>query len=260
MDFNDIIDAIPQKPYYLDREYSQAIYCGDCRDILKFIPDRSIDLVFADPPFNVGKDYGESGDNRFEKLPDTGSIYVMLIARHLEKFYPMLGSRGVFINELHWRNVSASHSKRSFWSSYQPILLYGKTESYIFNTYGLRRKIKKENLRWGGYSTSPQGQYLDYWDDIPFVYAGSVHHPEAILKPNSNEKAHPCQMPTELASRAILFSSNLGTLILDPFLGSGTTLVCAKKLGRKGIGIEIEEKYCQIAKNRLSQSVMRLEG
>ncbi len=259
------------KPYYQDEWVT--IYLGDCREILPLLPDKSIDLVFADPPFNVGKRYGEVGDNRldyydwcehwmnlcFEKLADTGSIYLMLIARHLEKFYPMLGSRGVFINEIHWRNVSASHSKRSFWSTYQPILLYGKTENYIFNTYALRREIKKENLRWGGYSTSPQGQYLDYWDDIPFVYAGSVHHPEAIMKSNSNEKAHPCQMPTELASRAILFSSNLGSLILDPFLGSGTTAYCAKKLNRKCIGIEIEEKYCEIAAKRCSQSVMRLD-
>ena len=256
------------EPYYQDKWVT--IYHGDCREILPGLPDKNVQVAFVDPPFNIGKKYGKNGDKRddyygwceswidlcFAKLVDSGSIYLMLIPRHLERIYPMLGSRGIFINEIHWRNVSAAHTKRSFWSSYQPILVYGKTEDYFFDTYAQKREILKENLRWGGYSTQPRGQLLDYWDDIPFVYAGSIHHSEAIMEPLTNQKAHPCQMPNELAVRAIMFSSNENDLVLDPFLGSGTTAYCAKKLNRYSIGIEIEEKYCEIAANRCRQSVM----
>ena len=254
------------KPYYKDKWVT--IYHGDCREILPQL-DVKGDLVFIDPPFNVGKKYGRNGDRRddyynwceswidlcFAQLTNVGSIYLMLIPRHLEKIYPLLGSRGIFINEIHWRNVSAAHSKRGFWNTYQPILLYGKTENYLFNTYAQTRKNME---RWTEWFTGAKGQMQDYWDDIPFVYAGSIHHKEAILKPNSNEKVHPCQMPNELAVRAIMFSSNEGSLILDPFLGSGTTCFCAKKLNRYSIGIEIEEKYCEIAARRCSQEVMEL--
>ncbi len=257
------------KPYYQDKWVT--IYHGDCREILPQL-DVSVDLIFADPPFNVGKKYGRNGDKRndyyewccawigmcFSILKGTGSIYLMLITRHLQEIYPMMAKQGVFINEIHWRNVSANHSKRQFWGSYQPILVYGKTKDYLFNTYALTRYIKPENMRWGGYSTGPKGQLLDYWDDIPFIYAGSIAHDEAILKPLTNEKIHPCQMPEDLVGRAIVFSTNENMTILDPFLGSGTTCYCAKKLNRHSIGIEIEEKYCEIAANRCSQEVMEL--
>ena len=113
--------------------------------------------------------------------------------------------------------------------------------------------------RWTEWFTGAKGQMLDYWDDIPFIYAGSIRHKEAVMKPLTNEKAHPCQMPKELAARAIMFSSKEYEVILDPFLGSGTTAVKAKELGRHCIGIEIEEKYCEIAAKRCSQSVMELE-
>jgi site-specific DNA-methyltransferase (adenine-specific) len=79
------------------------------------------------------------------------------------------------------------------------------------------------------------------------------------LIPENGEKLHPTRKPDALMLKYMDILSPAGGLILDPFLGSGTTAVCAKKLGRKCIGIEIEEKYCEIAVKRLAQSVMRLE-
>jgi hypothetical protein len=137
-----------------------------------------------------------------------------------------------------WRNVSAFHNKRGFWSSTQLIVVFGKTDKYKFNTYAQRRKITQ--LRWGGYSSKPQGQLLDYWDDIPFVYAGSVRHPEAVIKPGTNRKVHPTQMPVNLAVRCILFSTDVGDTILDPFSGSDTTGVACIKLA--GILLESNER------------------
>jgi site-specific DNA-methyltransferase (adenine-specific) len=245
------------------------LYLGDCLDILPTLEDNSVDVVFADPPFNINKKYGDNGnDNRkdyyewcgvwiyecFRVLKDTGTFYLMTIDRHLEKKFPMMGQHGVFINLIKWRNVSASHSKRNFWNSTQPILMYGKTKDYKFNTYAERRHIKLENRRWGGYSTKPQGQLLDYWDDIPFIYAGSAAHSEAIIKPRTNEKAHPTQMPIGLAIRAITFSSDEDDIVLDCFFGSGTTGVACVQTGRNFIGIEIEPKYYDIAEKRIKEA------
>jgi len=95
----------------------------------------------------------------------------------------------------------------------------------------------------------------DVWDDIPFVYAGCIHHKEAIMAPNSNSKAHPCQMPEKLAARAILFSSDQGDIVLDPFFGSGTVPVVAAKLDRRFLAVEIEQKFCEIALSRFESDM-----
>ena len=257
------------KPYYQDEWVT--LYHGDALDILPMLMDSLGQVVFADPDFNVGKKHPSHKDNRadyyewceawidlcFRKLTNTGSIYLMTIPKHLEKLYSMLGSRGVFINEIHWRNVSASHNKRGFWNSYQPILFYGKTQDYYFDTYA---QTREQMNRWKEWFTGAKGQMLDYWDDIPFVYAGSIKHKEAIIKPLTNEKIHPCQMPTELAIRAIMFSSKESDAVVDPFAGTGTTLLAAKMLHRKALGIEIEEKYCEISAKRCSQQVFDFGG
>lgn len=247
---------------------------GDCLEVMKDMPDKSVDMVFADPPFNVGKPYGGSKNNDLRDdyydwcnnwitrcwriIKPTGSFYLMTLDKHLEKLFPMM-SVGKFVNLIKWRNVAANHSKRQYWISTQPILFYGKTDEYIFNTYGETRKIKRENLRWGGYTTGPKGTLLDYWDDIPFVYAGSIRHKEAIMEGNTNRKAHPCQMPTGLPVRTILFSTNEGDTILDPFMGSGTTLVACARLGRKGIGIELDKGYFDIAVKRVEDEQRQMK-
>jgi site-specific DNA-methyltransferase (adenine-specific) len=86
------------------------------------------------------------------------------------------------------------------------------------------------------------------------VYAGSAAHPEAILKPGTNEKEHPAQMPLGLASRAILFSTDPGDIVLDPFSGSGTTVLASTNLNRYGIGIEDKDEYHDLAAKRIAQA------
>jgi len=230
----------------------ECLYEGDCLKIMQTLLSESVDMIFADPPFNVGKKYGGKSnvDNRSDYyewcaswiaegcrlLKPTGTFYLMTIARHVFRMGVEMEKNGVFINKVEWRNVSASHSKRGFWSSTQPIVVFGKTDQFKFNTYAQRRKITQ--LRWGGYKTKPQGQLLDYWDDIHFVYAGSIAHPEAILKPGTSQKVHPTQMPISLAARCISFSTNECDTVLDPFNGSGTTGVACVKLGRHFIALK----------------------
>ena len=238
------------------------LICADCLEVLPRLGN--VQMVFADPPFNVRKRYGAGRDNRddyaewtkgwaralWATLLDTGTFCLMTIPRHLPLSFDCLKT-GVFVNQIIWRNVAAAQGNKTWWGSYQPILVYGKTADYKFNLYAETRKIEKQNLRWGGYTTEPKGRLLDYWDDIPFVYAGSVRHPEAILAPGTNTKAHPCQMPTTLALRLIEFLTDPGDTVLDPFCGTGTTLVACKMSGRNGIGVDIEPKYVEIARRRI---------
>jgi len=249
------------KPYY--EADGITIYHGDCLDILPQLP--KVDLVFADPPFNIGLKYGSkkaSDDikanynewcgewiNLVWDLIDRGSFYLMTLTRHLEFKLPIMAKRGNFRNIIQWRNVSARRPIDRFWESSQPIMFYVKGDAY----YERYAQTGKKTERWGKWRTDPKGQLKDLWDDIPLVYAGSIKHPEAIIKANTNSKVHPAQMPTGLPKRVIIFSCGCDGLILDPFMGSGTTLVAAKQLGRKAIGIEIEEKYCEIAVKRLGQ-------
>lgn len=127
------------KPYYEDSAIT--IYHGDCGDIL---PTLRAEMIFADPPFNVGKQYGRNGDNRsdyrnwcadwingcYDSLSDIGSFYLMTLDRHLEWKLPILASRGVFVSLIKWKNHSASHDKRRFWATCQPIAVYGKTKNW----------------------------------------------------------------------------------------------------------------------------------
>lgn len=244
---------------------------SDCIDMLKGLQSETVDLIFADPPFDVNIKYNGYKDKRsdyyewcaewiaecFRVLKPTGSFYLMTITRHLPFTLAEMSRHGKFINLINWKNVSGVNNKRSFWASYQPIALYGKTENYKFNTYAQTRDSEWE--RFGGYSTEKKGQMLDYWDDIPFVYVGSIKHKEAIMKKGTNSKAHPCQMPEMLAGRAILFSTDEGDTVLDPFTGSGTTAIAAKKLKRKFIGSEMSEEYFNdIIKPRLQNEEHQL--
>lgn len=255
------------QPYY--QKDDMTIYNGDVLEILPDFVDQ-FQLVFADPPFNVGKKYGANNDRLpkqdyilwcqkwmtlcHDSLRSTGVFWLMTIDKHLEFKLPYMAHLGmVFINLVKWRNVQAVRAPKSFWISTQPIAVYGKTEKYVFHHLAQTRKIADENLRWGGYTTAPKGQLLDYWDDIPFVYAGSIAHPEAYLVPGTNKKVHPAQMPTGLAIRAIEFCTNPGDYVLDPFMGSGTVGVACTRLGRKYVGIEINPDYCKLAVHRIEK-------
>jgi DNA modification methylase len=240
---------------------------------LSQMSDESVDMVFADPPFNVGKKYlGNTNDDRrdyyawceewvdecYRVLKPTGTFYHMTIDRHLEKVFPLMGKLGVFINLIKWRNVSARHNKRTFWNSTQPILMYGKTEGYKFNTYAQTRPRQQLVVSWSkDRAKRTKGQMLDYWSDISPVFAGSIKHPESILRPGTNKKMHLAQMPTGLSNRCILFSTDAGDVVLDPFNGSGTTGESCIKLERVYIGIDQSKAYIEMTRKRLDSVLLQ---
>jgi site-specific DNA-methyltransferase (adenine-specific) len=244
------------------------IYKKDCLEFIKGLKSESIDLVFADPPFNVGIKYKGYIDNIstyqnwcatwidecFRVLKSTGTFYLMTIDRHLEWKMPIMAKHGSFINLVKWKNVSANHDKNRYWNATQPIMVYGKTNQYKFNTYAQTRNADQMIMSWNkDRAKNAKFQLLDYWDDIPLVFAGSIKHKEAILEHGTNKKAHPCQMPEMLPGRAILFSTEVNDIILDPFMGSGTTAIACKKLNRNFIGCDISEAYFKLTQKRIKE-------
>jgi len=206
-------------PYYQD-DYC-TIYHGDCRDILPHLP--KIDLVLTDPPYNAGKDYGAYKDNLpTNKYQDSMTRIVSL-------------SRVVAKNQF-W---VAPRYQMQFWSS-----LF--TDGHLITI----RRGARGPFR-GGWSDQfevawavgkPNYCEKDLWEDIRLKGEGYFFREETY--------GHPGYTPYRIMARAIRLLSTAS--VLDPFMGSGTTLRAAKDLGRKAIGIEIEEKYCEIAAKRLS--------
>lgn len=242
-----------------------TIVVGDCLDVMTRMPNGCVDLVFADPPFNLGKKYGKDKDRRVDYwqwvkrwleecwrvLNTTGSFYYMCLPQHLPFALPLMELWGIFRNVIIWKNATGAHQANyRYWPKYQPIIFYSRDG----NTYNAGAQVDPSaTRRWDdkmGYKF--KGRMGDMWLDIPFVYAGSIIHKEAIIEPGTKRKVHPCQMPEGLAERAILHSTNKDGLVFDPFIGSGTTAVAADRLGRNFFGCDISAPYVEMGLERIA--------
>jgi len=232
---------IPDNPYYSDD--AVVIYNADCRDILPQLP--KVDLVLTDPPY--GKNY------------TTG--YRIGVARDTTRITNDTGDFDLVGFLLELRNVTHWRTHFYMFSCWQNS---DKFKVMIENLYLIKNKLIWVKNNWtAGDLDWTYGQ--SYEEIFYFVSNGSGRRPlngnrdrDCLFydRVAGNEQVHLNQKPAELIDYLILKSSEPKNTILDPFLGSGTTAYCAKKLNRKCIGIEIEEKYCEIAAKRCSQTVM----
>jgi len=224
------------EPYYQDEWVT--IYHGDCREILPLIPDKSIDLVLTDPPYGVHhKKQGEpymAGDN-INQLPFVLPIFYRLIRED--------GGLFIFSSTEYLRD--ALFAFQTYFRMHNLIIWDKVIPLYPHHTSHF--KLQYEPILYGS-----RGLFYLKKDRCSDVIQCSIER--------GNNRVHPTQKPVDLVKKLIESTVDNKQLILDPFLGSGTTAYCAKKLNRKCIGIEIEEKYCEIAANRCRQMVMRLEG
>jgi len=244
------------------------IYCMDCLEGMKYIDSNSIDLIWTDPPYNIGLEYNEyddtKGDTDYYKwcsdwikeshriLKPEGSIYIKMHRAKVFRIGVILEEIGFYFqNNIIWYTPSAFPQKTRYANMYESILFYSKAKDKVFNTYAETRS--KEDRSWTPTKEYKlKGQMGDVWVDITKVYNGVVTHPEALLT-NEGAKIHPCQMPLNLARRSIKFSTNVGDIVVDLFAGSGTTLVAAKQERRNFIGFEIDAKYVELCNKRLQQ-------
>jgi site-specific DNA-methyltransferase (adenine-specific) len=196
---------------------------GDCLQVMKEIPDKSIDLVLTDPPYGVNLEYDKFNDTE-ENVAKLINQFMPEALRIAKTVVITPGVRGINWYPkptwvLAW--VNSAGAGRSPWgfSCWQPILVYGK-DPFLAQGLGGRSDLIKDN--------SP-----------------GVKH------------GHPCSKPVSLMEKIIDRTDHNGNgIILDPFCGSGSTLVACKQLKRNFIGIEISQKYCDIANQRLRQNIL----
>jgi len=243
-----------------------SLLLGDCIELMGEMSPGTAKVIFADPPFNVNRRYAGFKDRMgkidYEEwtkswvrkasfiLSEDGTLYVMTLPRHIAFTAAAGTNAGLnFVDLIAWKNAASSNDGKSFWSLFQPILMFTKSKDATFNRYAQTRELPKSS--WNkARRAKEKGQMGNIWEDIPKVYSGSITHPEAILIPGTNKKKHSCQMPIGLPERAILFSSNPGDTVLDPFCGSGSTGVAALENGRNFIGIDISQECIDMTHER----------
>jgi DNA modification methylase len=257
-DFSKVNNEIPQN-------FENQIICGDSLEILKKLPDNCIDIVFTSPPYNFGLDYASTADDN-----------------HWETYFDKLFE--IFnecIRVLKWGGRAVINVQPLF-SDYIP------THHLISNFFIQKKMIWKGEILWEknnynckytawGSWKSPSNPYLKYtWEFLEVFCKGDLKKvgnsenadisadnfkkwtvgkwsiaPERKMK----EYDHPAMFPEELAQRALQLFSFENDIVLDPFNGAGTTTVVAKKLNRSYLGIDISEKYCETAQNRILQTL-----
>jgi len=245
---------------------NHKIYFGDALDVLsKEIKDNTIDLIFADPPYNIGKNFNGTKDKWnsdgeyldwcyrwldlcVKKLRDTGSMYLMAATQNMPYLDICLRGKLEILARVVWfYDSSGVQAKRYYGSLYEPILFCVKDKDrYTFNSGDILVEAK----------TGAQRKLIDYRKAVPTVYSakkvpGNVWELPRVRYRMDEYENHPTQKPVALLERIITASSNPDDLVLDPFSGTFTTSFVAKQLGRRSIGIEIEEEYVKTGLRRL---------
>ena len=240
-----------------------TIYCKDCWAGLQKLPDNCIDMVCTDPPYNKDYSYRNYKDKRDDYwtwlakifleirrvLKDNSSIYVKQDIDNIFNMMAILNLIADYRNLIVWKNQSQAHPRTNY-DKFAEIILFYTIGKPVFNTWAEKR-AKPANY-WSGKGIPFKGKMWNYWSDIKPLSGGCVKPKEAVIENGTNQKFHRNQMPVALAERCIKFSSNKGDVVLDPFTGSGTTAVAAKKLKRHFIGFEIDKEYVKIANQRLA--------
>ena len=244
--------------------FINQIIHGDCIKVMQQIPSDSVDVTFADPPFNLKKKYGTYKDEKgtddylnwckqwiLEMVRITkpsGSIFLHNIPKWLTYYSGFLNEVADFRHWIAWDAPTAPMGK-TLQPSHYGILFYAKNQrenkfyeiryphkrcrkcGYLLKDYGGKKKI-----------LHPFGPLVpDVWSDI--------HR----IRHNKHRDPHPCQLPVHLLERLLLMSTDEGDVILDPFMGTGTTAIAAARLGRHVIGIDIDPQYVEITQRKLAQ-------
>lgn len=246
-----------------------VVYPGNCMELLRTIPDGAMQLIVTSPPYNIGKEYerrlhlDEYVDQQRQvitecvrKLRSDGSI-CWEVGNHVDNgaiipldalLFPVFHSLGLKLrNRIVWHFEHGLHCSRRLSGRYEVILWFTKSDDYIFDLDPIRVPQKYPGKKYfkgpkaGQYSCNPLGKSPgDMWT-IPNVKSNYVE-----------KTGHPCQFPVELIERLVLALTRPDDWVLDPFLGTGTSIIAAIRRGRRGVGAEILPQYRTIAKARIT--------
>lgn len=238
---------------------------GDCIEVLKGIKSGSVNLIFADAPYNIGKDFGNNSD-KWESvsayvdwckswidecmrvLADDGTMYFMTATQHMPYLDVYVSERYNVLCRIVWTyDSSGVQSKKMYGSLYEPILMINKDSKakYTFNHQDILVEAK----------TGAKRKLIDYRKNPPQPYStekvpGNVWEFSRVRFKMDEYENHPTQKPEALLERIIKASSNEGEVVLDPFAGSFTTSAVAVRLGRIGVGIDLNEEYYEMGLRR----------
>lgn len=244
------------------KKNNNIILNGDATELFKKIPDNSIDVTFADPPFNLKKKYNGYKDSlEFEEYlkwceiwiqemvrvtKPSGSIFIHNIPKWLTYYSSILNKYATFRHWISW-DAPSSPMGKSLQPSHYGILYYVKDikQTKFYELRYPHKRCRKCGYLLKDYGGKKQGLHpfgpllSDVWTDI--------HR----IKHNKYRDEHPCQLPIHLLERIILMSTDESDIVFDPFMGTGTTAIAAKRLGRNYIGFELDNKYVSIANDKL---------
>ncbi|MHC4124515.1 MAG: DNA-methyltransferase [Planctomycetota bacterium] len=243
------------------QNFLNKIICGDCIEILKNIDKPFADLIFADPPFNIGYKYDKYYDKVKSKnyiawtkewiqacrkvLKPDGSFYIAIGDDYAANVKIIADEVGLFMrNWIIWHYTFGQQTKNKFALSHTHIFYFVKDrKNFTFNDYAVRVPSDRQ-LIYNDKRANPAGKMPDdVWMQFPRV-CGTF---------KERARWHPCQMPENLLKKIIAVSSDPGDCVLDPFSGSGTTPAAAYQLGRNYMGIDISRDYVENASKRLDK-------
>lgn len=254
------------------KDIGAKLICGDAASELRRIETDSIQLIVTSPPYNIGKEYEKKTDysaylenlnpivTELCRVLKTGGSLCWQVGNGVRDgeifpldmlFYPIFKSHGLKLrNRIVWSFGHGLHAKNRFSGRYETVLWFTKGDQYFFDLDSVRipakypKKKHYKGPKRGLISGNPLGKNPgDVWE----ITNIKALHPE--------KTEHPCQFPTALVDRLVKSLTEPGDTILDPFVGSGTTLVVAGANGRKSIGIEVSPKYVKIAYKRVKDFV-----
>lgn len=251
-----------------DGQWENAIVNADLLEIIDLIPDNIADLIIVDPPYNLSKDFNGLSFSKMksekyvdylrtwfykvcDKLKPTGTLYMCGDWKCTSLLQSILEERLTVINRITWQREKGRGAKNNWKNSMEDIWVAVKDiHHYYFDVESvkIKRRVRapyKENGMPKDWEATGDGKFRltypsNFWDDISIPFWSMPENTD-----------HPTQKPEKLYAKLILASSREGDFVFDPFMGSGTAPVVAKKLGRRYLGVEINNEYCLWAVKRL---------
>jgi len=244
------------------------IICGDAFKLLKKLPEKQFDLLFADPPYNLTKNFGENSfrqtsledyeswlDSWLKEtvrlLKPTASVYICGDWRSSSAIERIGSKYFTPRNRITWEREKGRGALKNWKNAAEDIWFFTVSDDYVFNLESVKTKRKvlapyTENGKPKDWEKYENGNYRltapsNLWTDLTVPFWSMPEN-----------TAHPTQKPEKLLAKIILASTVETDFILDPFSGSGTTAVVAKKLNRDFVGIEADEHFCLLTEKRLA--------
>jgi adenine-specific DNA-methyltransferase len=266
---------------YVSADTDYEIKKGDCLNVLKKIEDGKFDLIITSPPYNIGKSYEtktsiekyletqeEIINELVRTLSDKGNL-CWQVGNYIDKgevypldiyYYQIFKKLGLKLrNRIIWHFGHGLHASNRFSGRYETILWFSKTDDYIFNLDNVRvpskypGKLHFKGPKKGQPSGNPLGKNpSDIWEIVEQDWERAMWDIPNVKSNHPEKTDHPCQFPIELVERCVLALTEEKSWVLDPFAGVGSSVIAAIKNDRNAIGIERDEAYCKIARQRIA--------